>query len=178
MRKHLYKLALIVTLGSGFALAQGMPQQQTPQSAPPITPQTQQNPPVVPDLTQPATPDQGKNPANAPENLPNIDQKDQKNGQKLPQSDTMATSSTDMQSNIQLALQKDPSLANANVSVLVSGKNVELSGTVPTKDAKVAAERIAKENSGSLKVKSHIKVSEKSSVTPTSEKPKSDYPKK
>jgi len=32
MRKHIHQLALIVTLGSGFALAQGMPQQQPTQN--------------------------------------------------------------------------------------------------------------------------------------------------
>lgn len=39
MRKHIYKLALVVTLGSGFALAQGMPQQQPPQDKSPMTSQ-------------------------------------------------------------------------------------------------------------------------------------------
>jgi osmotically-inducible protein OsmY len=50
-------------------------------------------------------------------------------------------------------------LASANVTVDVkNGKSVELTGTVPSKDAKDAAERIAKENSGGLKVKNHLKV--------------------
>jgi osmotically-inducible protein OsmY len=106
MRKHFFKLALIVTLGSGFALAQGMPQQPT----------------------------QDK-------------------------SAVSQSGGADVQNNIQSALQKDPSLANASISVQVNGKYVELSGTVPTKEAKDTAERIARENAGEMKVRSSLKVS-------------------
>ena len=65
----------------------------------------------------------------------------------------------DVQGDIQSALQKDPSLAIANITVQVSGNNVELSGTVPSKDAKDKAEQIAKSHSGGMNVKSHLKVS-------------------
>ena len=106
MRKHFCKLALIVTLGSGFALAQGMPQQQPPDKG--------------------AVSAQG--------------------------------GGADVQGNIQSALQKDPSLANSSISVQVNGKYVDLSGTVPTKEAKDTAERIAKENAGEMKVRSSLKV--------------------
>src|SRR5258708_22563544 len=108
MKKHFFKLALIVTLGSCFALAQGMPQQQPPQGNSAVSAQ---------------------------------------NG------------SADVQSNIQSALQKDPSLANSSITVQVVGKFVELSGTVPTKEAKETAERIARENAGEMKVRSTLKVS-------------------
>ena len=115
MRKHFCKLALIVTLGSGFALAQGMPQQQPSATTP-----------------QNSTAVQSGMPASA-----------------------------DVQGNIQSALQKDPSLASSNISVQVNGKFVDLSGSVPTKDAKETAERIARENAGELKVRSTLKVSAK-----------------
>jgi osmotically-inducible protein OsmY len=172
--RHFNKLALIVVLGSGFAIAQNMPQ-QSPQSAPP----SQQTAPSSADQQQPSqqqpstAPDQGKNPANAPEQLPSTDQK-KDDSQKMPQSDAAPAAATgDAQSAIQSAIQKDPSLANSNVTVDVkNGKSVDLTGTVPTKDAKDAAERIAKENSGGLKVKNHLKVSA-SSDTP-SDKPKGD----
>ena len=75
------------------------------------------------------------------------------------QSKAPAASSTGVQGDIQSALQKDPTLANANINVQVSDKDVELSGTVPSKDAKDAAEQIAKTHSGGLPVKNHIKVS-------------------
>ena len=109
-------------------------------------------------------PDQSKNPANSPEQLPNTDQKkpdaQTPDQNKMPQSDAApAAANGDVQGTIQSAIQKDPSLASANVTVDVkNGKSVELTGTVPSKDAKDAAERIAKENSGGLKVKNHLKV--------------------
>jgi osmotically-inducible protein OsmY len=65
----------------------------------------------------------------------------------------------DVQKDIQSALQQEPTLATANINVQVSGKNVELSGTVPSKDAKDKAEQIAKSHAGGLAVKSHLKVS-------------------
>lgn len=130
---------------------------------------------------QPSTtaPDQGKNPANSPEQLPNTDQKktDQQtpDQNKLPQSDAAPAATGDVQSTIQSAIQKDPSLASANVTVDVkNGKSVELTGTVPSKDAKEAAERIAKENSGGLKVKNHLKVASASMPDKDKDKSKSD----
>jgi osmotically-inducible protein OsmY len=69
-----------------------------------------------------------------------------------------AASTTAMQSDIQSALQKDPSLASANINAKVSSTGVELTGTAPTKDAKDTAEQIAKAHSGGLPVTNHIKV--------------------
>ena len=177
MRQHLNKLALIVVLGSGFAIAQSMPQQQP---APSTAPSSTQSQPASPDQQQPSTtaPDQGKNPANAPEQMPNTDQKkpdaQTPDQNKLPQSDAAPAAATgDVQSTIQSAIQKDPSLASANVTVEVkNGKSVELSGTVPSKDAKESAGRIAKENSGGLKVKNHLKVA--SASMPDKDKSKPD----
>ena len=168
MRQHIHKLAMIVVLGGGFALAQSMPQQQ------PSTPST----PSSSDQQQPSTtaPDQSKTPANSPETLPNTDQKksDDQGAQKLPQSDAApaAAASGDVQSSIQSAIQKDPTLANANITVDVkNGKSVELSGTVPNKDAKDTAERIAKENANGMKIKNHIKVaSNDNNAQPKSDK--------
>jgi cytoskeletal protein RodZ len=176
VRQHLNKLALIVVLGSGFAVAQSMPQQQPP--SPSTAPSSTQSQPASPDQQQPSTtaPDQSKN----PEQLPNTDQKkpdaQTPDQNKLPQSDAApaAAATGDVQSTIQAAIQKDPSLASANVTVDVkNGKSVELSGTVPSKDAKEAAERIAKENSGGLKVKNHLKVAS-ASMPDKSDKSKPD----
>jgi len=172
----LNKLALIVVLGSGFAVAQSMPQQQPP--SPSTAPSSTQSQPASPDQQQPSTaaPDQSK----SPEQLPNTDQKkpdaQTPDQNKLPQSDAApaAAATGDVQSTIQSAIQKDPSLASANVTVDVkNGKSVELSGTVPTKEAKEAAERIAKENSGGLKVKNHLKVAS-ASMPDKSDKSKPD----
>ncbi len=169
MRKHFHKLAMIVVLGSGFALAQTMPSQQPSGSQGSSTPQTQ-SPSSTDQQPSSTAPDQSKNPANSPEQLPNTDQNknqtgqsDQKGqtGQSLPQSDASAsaTGNGDIQTNIQSAIQKDPTLASANVTVEVkNGKSITLNGTVPSKEAKESAERIAKENANGMKVKNHLKV--------------------
>lgn len=153
---------MIVVLGSGFAIAQSTPQQQ------PASPSTQPSSTDQQPSTAPA--DQSKTPDST---LPNTDQnKDNQGAQKMPQSDAApaAAASGDVQSNIQSAIQKDPTLASSNVSVDVKGKTVELSGTVPSADAKSTAERIAKENANGMKVKSHLKVASASDAT----QPKSD----
>ncbi|MGZ4830907.1 MAG: BON domain-containing protein [Candidatus Angelobacter sp.] len=172
--RNFNKLALIVVLGSGFAVAQSTPASQS--TAPSTAPSSTQQP-STPEQQPSTAPDQGKNPANAPEQMPSTDQKktDQQTPDqtKMPQSDAAPTATGDVQSTIQSAIQKDPTLASASVNVVVNaGKSVELTGTVPTKDAKDAAERIAKENSGGLKVKNHLKIAAAPGIT--SEKPKSD----
>ena len=174
--RNFNKLALIVVLGSGFAIAQSTP--ASPSTAPSTAPSSTSQP-STPDQQPSTAPAQGTNPANAPEQMPNTDQKkpdaQTPDQNKMPQSDAAPAAATgDVQSTIQSAIQKDPSLASANVTVDVkAGKSVDLTGTVPSKDAKDAAERIAKENSGGLKVKNHLKVA--SATTPDkSDKPKSD----
>lgn len=175
--RNFNKLALIVALGSGFAIAQSTP--SSPSTAPSTAPSSTSQPSSMPDQQPSSTaPDQSK-PANAPEQLPNTDQKkpdaQTPDQNKMPQSDAApaAAATGDVQSTIQSAIQKDPSLASANVTVDVNGKSVNLTGTVPSKDAKDAAERIAKENSGGLKVKNHLKVA--SATTPDkADKSKSD----
>lgn len=166
--KHFYKLAMIVVLGSGFALAQSsMPREQQPAS------------PQQPSTSSPSSTDQQPSTAPDQSKLPNTDQstdqnkdKDNQGAQKMPQSDAApAAANGDVQGAIQSAIQKDPTLASSNITVDVkNGKSVELSGTVPNKDAKDSAERIAKENAGGLKIKNHIKVASASGTS----QPKSD----
>lgn len=76
------------------------------------------------------------------------------------QDKTSTASAADVQSEIQAAIQKEPTLSTASINVHVTGKNVELSGTVPNRDAKNTAEQIAKVHSGGLGVKNHLKVGE------------------
>lgn len=166
MKNYVSKFAMFVALCSGMALAQTMPQQQSPQSTPPSPSASQ---PSQPDQSAPSTPSatqpdqsttEGKGQATSPEAMPKSDQdKDKdKDQSKMPQSDTSAAASGDVQSQIQTALQQDPKLANANINVSVSGNKLELSGTVPSNDEKKQAEQIAKSHAGNLKVKNHIKV--------------------
>jgi osmotically-inducible protein OsmY len=162
--RNFHKLAMIVVLGSGFAIAQSMPQQ--PGSS--QSPTSSQSPSTTTDQSKPLpNTDQNSTTGSQPSST---DQKDQtgqgttdKSGQSLPQSDASPSASAnangDVQNTIQSAIQKDPTLSTANITVDVkNGKMVTLNGTVPSKDAKDAAERIAKENSGGLKVKNHLKV--------------------
>jgi hypothetical protein len=170
--KNFNKLALIVVMGSGFAIAQSTP--ASPSTAPSTAPSSTSQP-STPDQQPSTTPAQGTNPANAPENLPSTDQKktdsQTPDQNKMPQSDAApAAANGDVQGTIQSAFQKDPTLSSANVNVVVNaGKSVELTGTVPTKDAKDSAERIAKENAGGLKIKNHLKIA--SATTPDKSNP-------
>lgn len=178
MKNYVSKFAMFVALSTGFALAQAMPQ-QNPQTAP-STPsasqpaQPDQSAPSTPSASQPAPdqsqpaqqPDQstseGKGQTSSPDAMPKSDQdKDKdKDQSKMPQSDASAASATggDVQSQVQTAIQQDPKLANANITVAVKGNKLELTGTVPSNDEKKQAEQIAKSNAGNLKVKNHIKV--------------------
>jgi osmotically-inducible protein OsmY len=133
MTNYVTKLALLVALGAGVALAQAYPQQQEQKPSEPTAPQTQEKQPA-PEQTQP------------------------QEQEKMPQAET-APSTTDVQSNIQAALQKEPTLANSNIQVNVTNKAVELSGTVSSAEEKKTAEQIAKSNAAGRKVKSHLKVS-------------------
>lgn len=81
----------------------------------------------------------------------------------MPQTQQQPTSQqgkapADVQNEIQSALQKDKRLADASINVQVTEQSVALSGTVATKDAKDAAEEIARAHSGGLEVKNLIKV--------------------
>lgn len=134
MKNYLTKLSLLVALGAGVALAQAYPQQQEQKPSEPTSPQTQQQP--AQGQTQPQAQPQ----------------------EKMPQGEA-APNTTDVQSNIQAAIQKEPSLASSNIQVNVTNKEVELSGTVGSASDKKTAEQIAKSNAGGRKVKSHLKVS-------------------
>jgi hypothetical protein len=159
MKKYAYKFAMFLALSCGFALAQSTPSQQSPQT--PSSPSASQ---PAPDQAQPAQPDQNtdqnKGSASSSDTMPKSDQNtaDQNKDQsKMPQSDT-AAGAGDVQSQVQTALQQDPKLADANITVNVKGNKLELNGTVANGDAKKEAEKIAKDKAGNLKVKNHIKV--------------------
>lgn len=94
---------------------------------------------------------QQKNPQ---QQMPSTQQQPASGQNKMP----AAANTADVQNDIQTALQKEPTLATSNINVQVTDKNVELSGTVPNRDAKDKAEQIAKAHAGGLGVKNHLKV--------------------
>ena len=116
----------------------------------------------------------GQPPQTTPPTFPS--QQQQPDTQQKPDASAPASQAgTDVQGNIQKALQQDPSLANANINVSMTSDNkVELTGTVASKDQKKSAKQIAESNAAGYKVVDHLKVehsggSDKS--TPTSTPP-------
>lgn len=73
----------------------------------------------------------------------------------------------DVQDKIQKAIQQDSSLSGANVNVSVNNNQVELTGTVASKDQKKTVKQIAESNAGGMKVVDHLKVEGKGSSTAT-----------
>jgi osmotically-inducible protein OsmY len=72
---------------------------------------------------------------------------------------------TQIQSEIQNALQQQGTLSGSNIQVNVTDTNVELTGTVATPDQKQTAERIAGSYAGNKRVVNHITVSSLSGQT-------------
>jgi hypothetical protein len=186
MKKSLIQIAMVVALGSGLALAQGMGQQQAPGTTPPTLPQSQQQTPPTtdqspnsPSATSPSTaPDQGQ-PSTTDQKSGSMSGQ---NSAKLPQSDASASDSASIQSSIQSALQQDSTLANDKLKVKVTDKKVNLSGKVNSEEEKQKAEQIASSNAGGREVKDHIKVAKSGAMDNDKDKDKNQnpgaYPKK
>jgi osmotically-inducible protein OsmY len=67
-------------------------------------------------------------------------------------------SDPELQSQIQNALTKEPTLAGENVRVSVAEENIEVSGNVATAREKLTATRIVQSYAGNKKVVSHLTV--------------------
>lgn len=76
-----------------------------------------------------------------------------------------AQNATQIQSEIQNALQQQGTLSGSNIQVNVTDTNVELTGTVATPDQKQTAERIAGSYAGNRRVVNHITVTSLSGQT-------------
>ncbi len=73
----------------------------------------------------------------------------------------------ELQAQIQNAISKDPSLSGGAVNVAISEDGIELSGTVATVRARLAASRLARSYAGSRKVFDKITVAARSSKSAT-----------
>jgi hypothetical protein len=71
---------------------------------------------------------------------------------------TGASDTNQLQSQIQGAIQNEPTLSGSNVNVNVTDTNIELSGTVPTGKEKQTAKRIAQSYAGNRKVVDRLTV--------------------
>ena len=139
MRQYIYHFAFVLALSAGIAIAQTPSQQQDrPSTMPPVvssdTPQ--QNPdqmpqtPANPDRSTPApvSPDEDKPPSSQTSTM------------------TRGTASSQAQSQIQEALQRQMQSGAGNVTVSVAGDNsIQLTGTVASDDQKKQAEQIARQ---------------------------------
>ncbi len=79
---------------------------------------------------------------------------------ETPATSSMApgVSDPELQSQIQNALTKEPTLAGENVRVSVAEENIEMSGNVATAREKLTASRIVQSYAGNKKVVSHLTV--------------------
>ena len=73
-----------------------------------------------------------------------------------------AMSDSDLQSQIQNALSKEPTLSGDSAHANVSGDTIELAGTVGTNKEKITATRIVQSYAGSKKLVNKLKVSGRS----------------
>jgi hypothetical protein len=129
------------TVGSGAQTSAGTPAQNTsPNGTGPVTPNGTLKNPTEP----PAAPAN-----NAPET-------------PAPQENTPAVSNTDLQSQIQNALTKEPTLSADSLQVNVTDQNIELSGNVENAREKQTALRIVQSYAANKKVVNHITVGSRS----------------
>jgi osmotically-inducible protein OsmY len=87
-----------------------------------------------------------------------------------------AQSATQIQSEIQNALQQQGTLSGTNIQTNVTDTDVELTGMVATPDQKQTAERIAGSYAGSRRLVNHITVSSLNGQTGTSGAPATTQP--
>jgi osmotically-inducible protein OsmY len=75
-----------------------------------------------------------------------------------PQSAAAAPSDSELHSQIQQALDKEPTLAGRTVSVAVSGRSIDLSGSVANPRQKLTATRIVESYAANRKVVNHLTI--------------------
>ena len=75
----------------------------------------------------------------------------------------------DLQSQIQSALSKEPTLAGDSARATVSGDTIELNGTVGTNKEKITATRIVQSYAGSKKLVNKLTIAGRSEKAPAPE---------
>jgi osmotically-inducible protein OsmY len=76
---------------------------------------------------------------------------------------------SDLQSQIQSALSKEPTLAGDSARATVSGDTIELNGTVGTNKEKITATRIVQSYAGSKKLVNKLTIAGRSEKSPAPE---------
>jgi hypothetical protein len=183
MRFPLYILGFGFILSVAAVTAQTAPQAQTP----PVNPTTPANQvgdgaqskagtPVAPNATSPSTTGgiAGSASANTVQN-----QDAQTSGEQSPNTQetggVSAMTDSDLQTQIQGALSKEPTLTGDSPHVSVSGDSIELAGAVNTNKEKITASRIVQSYAGSKKLVNNLTISGKpdteKGTAPTASKP-------
>ena len=81
---------------------------------------------------------------------------------QIPASGINVVADADLQSQIQTALSKEPTLTGDSAHVTVSGDTVELAGTVSTNKEKITATRIVQSYAGSKKLVNRLTIARRS----------------
>lgn len=165
----------VMGVGLAFTVAIAAAQTQQPQTPPvnPTTPanrvgdgaQTKAGTPAAPSTGAPATTG-GVAGAASSSTAPSPDSANSSGA-------IGAMSDSDLQSQIQSALSKEPTLAGDSAHANVSGDTIELAGTVGTNKEKITATRIVQSYAGSKKLVNKLTISGRSekSTAPESKPP-------
>jgi BON domain len=166
MRIPIYVLGFGFVLSAAALTAQAAPQQQPTTPVNPSTPATQvgdgaqskAGTPVPPTTTAPSTTG-GVSGAASSSTAQTPDTQDSAGGVSV-------MTDSDLQSQIQNALSKEPTLTGDSARVNVSGDTVELAGNVGTSKEKITATRIVQSYSGSKKLVNKLAISPRNEKSP------------
>lgn len=171
MNKLIYLAAFVVAIALAYASAQGQNQSQSSpsgQQAQPAAPA--QNNSSQPTGTQTA-PQRGNPAINVPGGATDasgggvVGAAGSTTGKtevpETPQPASAPPSDSELQSQIQNALSKEPTLSGDTVNVTVSAASIDINGSVATAREKLTATRIVDSYAGNRKVISHLTVGEK-----------------
>jgi hypothetical protein len=167
MRNSIYALSFGFIFSLGVAAAQTAPPPQTP-PVNPTTPanhvgdgaQSKSGTPVAPSTTSPSTTGGVAGAAGA-STTQSPDVQNSASG-------VSAMTDPDLQSQIQNALSKEPTLSGDSAHVNVNGDTIVLAGSVGTNKEKITATRIVQSYAGSKKLDNKLTISGRSEKSPTS----------
>lgn len=171
MNRLLYLALFLSALTLAYASAQGQSQSQSSQPGQQTSqPAPAQTTPVKPSRAQPA-PQGGNSPINVPGGATDASgggvagaagsTTGKTEVPETPHPASEPSSDTELQSQIQNALSKEPTLSGDTVNVRVTTESINITGSVATAREKLTATRIVDSYAGNRKVISHLTISDK-----------------
>jgi hypothetical protein len=161
MKKSLYLCLFILAVAIAYASSEAYGQSQSSAAATEKPQAASQSPQSTPSGAQ----EQTTKPAGSigsPTNVPGAGSAgapaDKTEIPETPQPGAAPVSDTELQSQIQNALSKEPTLAGDTVNARVSSDSIELTGTVGTARERLTATRIVESYAGNKKVVSHLSI--------------------